>query len=94
MAADDRWMIRGIDKALQRAVKRRAKIEGQSIGGWVRRVLSAALLENPGQDAAPLARRLEAVEGRMEAMERFQFELADRLRTESRAAGPQREQGR
>jgi plasmid stability protein len=87
-------MIRGIDKALQRAVKRRAKIEGQSIGGWVRRVLSAALRDSPGQDAATLAARLEAVESRIEAMERFQFELADRLRTESRAGGPQHEEGR
>lgn len=88
MAEDDRWMIRGIDKSLQRAVKRRAKIEGQSIGGWVRRALAQALRQDQTADAAGLAQRLEAMESRLEAMERVQFDLAERMATESRRARP------
>jgi hypothetical protein len=81
-------MIRGIDKSLQRAVKRRAKIEGQSIGGWVRRALAQALRQDQTADAAGLAQRLEAMESRLEAMERVQFDLAERMATESRRARP------
>lgn len=96
MTADDRWMIRGVDKALQRAVKRRAKIEGLSIGGWVRRALAAALREDAGgaADVTAMYRRLEALESRMEALERFQFDLADRMRQDAQAAGPKRGKGR
>jgi len=95
VTADDRWMIRGVDKTLQRAVKRRAKIEGLSIGGWVKRALTTALRDDAGgaPDVTAWLRRLDAVEARMEAIERFQFDLADRMRQDVRAAKPKRANG-
>ena len=93
MAEDDRWMIRGVDKALQRAVKRRAKIEGLSIGGWVKRALTAALREGT-PDAAAMGRRIDAIEARMEAIERFQFELADPRSQDAAAAKTKRARSR
>lgn len=71
MADDKRWMIRGVDKTLRKAIKETAKAEGVSIGSWVRRALERSLEEDA---ATPRGRdvgaRLAALESRITALER------------------------
>ena len=43
IADDKRWMIRGVDREMRKAIKDAAKAEGISVGTWVRRSLLRAL---------------------------------------------------
>ena len=43
IADDKRWMIRGVDREIRKAVKDAARAEGISIGTWVRRSLVQGL---------------------------------------------------
>jgi len=40
---DKRWMIRGVDREIRKAIKDAAKAEGVSVGTWVRRCLVRGL---------------------------------------------------
>jgi len=43
IADDKRWMIRGVDREIRKAIKDAAKVEGVSVGTWVRRCLVRGL---------------------------------------------------
>jgi hypothetical protein len=86
MADDKRWMIRGVDREVRKAIKEAAKAEGLSVGSWVRRSLQRAL--NAAADGPSsmldLNERMRLLDARLTTLEKShrtlhrQFQLADR----------------
>ena len=70
MTADDRWTIRGIPPAVQRAVAARASATRQTVGEIVLAALNAVLANEPAGDRpAESHDRLAALEARVSAVE-------------------------
>ena len=70
MTADDRWTIRGIPPAVQRAVAARASATRQTVGEIVLAALNAVLANEPtGDRPAEPHDRLAALEARVSAVE-------------------------
>jgi len=67
-------MIRGVDKAMRKAIKDAAKAEGISIGAWVTRALRRALDRAPDQpaDIVTLADAVEMLDARVTMLEQAQ----------------------
>ena len=72
MADDKRWMIRGVDHEVRKAVKNAAKAEGMSVGTWVRRSLMRSLdVASKGPaTVTDLAERMRLLEARLSVLER------------------------
>ena len=72
IADDDRWMIRGVDPAIRKAVKAAAKAEGVSLGRWVRRAFRVALDSAAGAPVTldRLSKRVRVVEARLDVLEK------------------------
>ncbi len=76
--ADDRWSIRGVAPALQRAVAERAKAERCTVGELVSAALTRALERPPGAAAAD-GRDAEALRATLEVLTARFIELERRL---------------
>jgi len=64
------WAVRGIPDDLRRAVVRRAKTEGRTVGAWVSDALRRALGDDGlEKQMADLRRRVEALEARRQDAE-------------------------
>jgi hypothetical protein len=72
MADDKRWMIRGVDREIRKAVKNAAKAEGIGLGTWVRRSLVRSLdVASKGPaTVTDLAERMRQLEARLSVLER------------------------
>src|SRR5262249_62177281 len=72
IADDKRWMIRGVDREIRKAVKDAAKAEGISVGRWVRRSLVRALdacADGPAT-VMDLSERVRALGARLSVLEK------------------------
>jgi hypothetical protein len=96
MADDKRWMIRGVDREIRKAVKNAAKAEGVSVGTWVRRSLTRSLdvaSKGPATitDLAERTRLLEARLGVLEGSHRtLHQKIQASVRPAARAANQKR----
>jgi hypothetical protein len=88
MADDKRWMIRGVDREIRKAVKNAAKAEGVSVGAWVRRALLSSLdIASKGPaTVADLAEQARLLEARLSVLERSHRSLHQKLQTGARPA--------
>jgi hypothetical protein len=81
IADDKRWMIRGVDRKVRRAVKDAAKAEGVGVGVWVRRALMRAL--DSGQDnqtnAATLGEHMRILGARLSVLEKSHRDLHQKI---------------
>ncbi len=84
MTDDKRWMIRGVDKGLRKAIKDAASAEGVSIGNWVRRALQQALANAPDGPVtmADFNERIQNLDRRLALLE------------DARPSAPRRRMGR
>jgi hypothetical protein len=69
---DNRWMIRGVDRKIRKAVKDAAKTEGTSVGTWVRRALLRALDTTADSPATlvDLSERMRVLAARLSVLEK------------------------
>lgn len=93
---DKRWMIRGVDRDIRKAVKEAAKAEGVGVGTWVRRAIVHALdaASDGPASSVDLAKRLHLLTVRLSVLEKShralhqQIQLAGRV--PNRAANQKR----
>lgn len=88
IADDKRWMIRGVDRQVRKAVKSAAKAEGVGVGVWVRRVLVQAL-ESPGggpATASNLGDKIRLLGARLSALEKSHRSLNQKLHVPDKLA--------
>jgi hypothetical protein len=78
---DKRWMIRGVDRRVRKAIKDAAKAEGTSVGTWVLRALQRSLETAEGAPATVegLKERMRLVEARMEVLEKSHRRLHQKV---------------
>ena len=72
IADDKRWMIRGVDREIRKAIKDAAKAEGISVGIWVRRGLLRTLEATANGPATllDLSERMGVLEARLSVLEK------------------------
>ena len=100
IADDKRWMIRGVDREIRKAIKDAARAEGISVGTWVRRSLLRALDATADGPATliDLSEKVRILGARLSVLEKSHRALhqsvhtADRLPAKS--AAEQRSQWR
>jgi hypothetical protein len=88
MADDKRWMIRGVDREVRKAIKNAAKAEGMSVGTWVRRSLIGSLdVASKGPaTVTDLAERMRLLEARLSVLERSHRALHQKVHVGVRPA--------
>src|SRR5262245_34695248 len=90
IADDKRWMIRGVDREIRKAVKDAARTEGVSVGTWVRRCLVRAI--KAAADApttmSDLSKHVRILDARLGVLEKSHRDLHHELHaTDGLAAG-------
>jgi hypothetical protein len=72
IADDKRWMIRGVDREIRKAIKDAARAEGISVGIWVRRGLLRTLEASANGPATllDLSERMGVLEARLSVLEK------------------------
>jgi hypothetical protein len=83
IADDKRWMIRGVDREIRKAIKDAAKAEGISVGIWVRRSLLRALEATADGPATliDLSERVRIFGARLSVLEKSHRALHQRVHT-------------
>jgi hypothetical protein len=94
MADDKRWMIRGVDREIRKAVKNAANAEGIGLGTWVRRSLVRSLdVASKGPaTVTDLAERMRQLEARLSVLERSHRALHQKVDVGVRPAAKVRNQ--
>jgi hypothetical protein len=87
MADDKRWMIRGVDREIRKAVKNAAKTEGVSVGVWVRRAIERGLEVAAKRPAGDLSEHVHLLEARLNVLERSHRNLHQKFSTAARPSG-------
>jgi hypothetical protein len=87
MADDKRWMIRGVDREIRKAVKNAARTEGVSVGVWVRRALERGLEVAAKRPAGDLNEHVHILEARLSVLEQSHRNLHHKVHAAARPAG-------
>src|SRR5262245_24041543 len=83
IADDHRWMIRGVDRKVRKAVKDAAKAEGVGVGTWVRRALIRAIDSTAAGPSTmtDLSEQIHILGARLSVLETSNRELHEKFRT-------------
>jgi hypothetical protein len=86
IADDKRWMIRGVDREIRKAIKDAARAEGISVGTWVRRGLLRTLdaTANGPATLLDLSERVGVLEARLSVLEKSHRALHQRVQATDR----------
>ena len=87
MADDKRWMIRGVDREIRKAVKNAARTEGVSVGVWVRRAIERGLDVAAKRPTGDLSEHVHVLEARLSVLERSHRNLHQKVTAGARPAG-------
>lgn len=86
IADDKRWMIRGVDREIRKAIKDAARAEGISVGIWVRRGLLRTLEATANGPATllDLSEKVGVLEARLSVLEKSHRVLHQRVHAPAR----------